>query len=145
MFPSETTGRPVLDWFASGSRVIVNPPPTDTDEDWAVLVTGIEETIPFLEKLGFKMEGNSKDYANDEFRSFRRGDLNLIVMWDKDTYTRFRMATEVAKALNLSVKSDRVKLFQTIRDVGRKDGTITQRFLGGYDHSSLRGRDGGYF
>lgn len=107
-----------------GSRVTCNPAPTDTDQDVLVLTTlelYLDKLWPHLEKDQFEAGGSDvgdrADYlatADMSFQSFTLGDLNLIITFDQRFYDRFMAATDVAKALNLLNKSDRVMLFQAV-------------------------------
>lgn len=117
----------VLDMEPTGSRVIMNPPPEGRDEDWVVLVSDLVAAITYLQGRGFTLDGNPSMYANEEFRSTRKGDLNLIIVEQREVYDRYVLATEVAKKLNLQNRADRVALFQTIRNVGRNGFTATNK------------------
>jgi len=100
----------------TGSRVICDPP-EGSDYDVLVYVadpwwapgggwsvcTGIDSPTRPAE-LGYPTD----------FRSYRRGEVNLIVTSDPDFYDRFLAATHVAKRLNLKKKPDRVALFQAV-------------------------------
>lgn len=118
MFPSKYI-RYVQDYFPSGSRVICNPPPTDTDEDWAVYFSSHQSRQAFIKVLledGFVHDG--KNYENDttSFASYRKDELNLILFTNAQEYSRYKLATKAATALNLLNKDDRIALFQIIRD-----------------------------
>lgn len=107
-----------LAWSATGSRVIENPPPLGRDEDWIVLADDLSEATNILMRNGFGPDAQ-KLYGNTEFVSFRKGQLNLIVTEQRWLYDRYVIATDVAKQLNLRSRADRVRLFQTIREVNR--------------------------
>lgn len=96
-------------WRPTGSTVICDPPPDGTDVDFVVL----EKT-----KLGLGLEWQcGTEYNNEyppQFRSYRRGNVNLIVTGDEEFYNRFIAATHVAKRLNLLKKVDRIALFQAV-------------------------------
>lgn len=101
-----------------GSRVTCTPPPTDTDQDVLCMVNDWNELIANLEELGWQFDG-SEHYANalDEgvgFRSYRNGDVNLILTTEFEFYSRFMAATSIAKHLNLLKKEDRIALFQAV-------------------------------
>lgn len=105
----------------TGSRVICNPPPTDTDEDWLILSKEDDEDLLFRDilEMGFFVEGDYlyPDYellANSQFLSFRKGTINFILTSNQDFFERFKRATKIAKRLNLLQKSDRIALFQRI-------------------------------
>lgn len=100
---------PALDFDYSGSRVITDPPPMDTDVDVVVGHTpGMEE---LLLELGFEFEG-SNEYETDKFNSFRFGTINLIVCHDSQFKDEFLKITRLAKKLNLKNKVDRISLFK---------------------------------
>ena len=68
------------------------------------------------EANGFKntSEDGLNEYGQSNFRTYRRGEVNLIVV---DTYTEFRkwrVATAAAKQMNLVKKQDRIDLFQGV-------------------------------
>lgn len=105
-----------------GSRVTCDPAPTDTDEDFLVLVT--PETFADFELAlclqGFEF-GGSRIHAGgcllgDEssFQSYTLGAENVIVTASEAFFNRFMAATSVAKRLNLLDKSDRIALFQAV-------------------------------
>lgn len=105
----------VLMHSPTGSRFICDPAPTDTDEDYICFQPRYEDKIDDFHAAGFSSEGHPEFYTENNrgnFRSLRRGDLNLIVTDDHDFYELFRSATALAKRLNLRDKSDRIALFQ---------------------------------
>lgn len=100
----------------TGSRVICNPPPADTDEDWIVLANS-KRLYGWLAQRGGEMEGGyafSETICEGDFQSFRKKEINLIVTTKRDFYNSFSLATKVARRLNLLEKKDRVVLFQAI-------------------------------
>ncbi|MER9524013.1 hypothetical protein NKI96_10555 [Mesorhizobium sp. M0292] len=103
-----------------GSRVTCNPAPTDTDEDYLVeMPSGREDSVSrivsLLAEAGFRWEGTEHyQMAANEFMSWRRDDINLIVTANSDFARRHRAATHVCKRLNLMVKDDRIALFQAV-------------------------------
>ena len=100
---------------AVGSRVTCVPAPTNTDEDWLVLV--LKDPENELTVAGFVMEGNPEFYTGNDnggFRSWRKGEINLIVTQDSFFYSLFETATELARRFNLQDKSDRIALFQAV-------------------------------
>ncbi|MEM0925828.1 MAG: hypothetical protein AAGJ83_07310 [Planctomycetota bacterium] len=99
-----------------GSRVTCDPAPADTDEDW-LICTRRRDISDRLDQAGFHAEGSPEFYTgndNGEFRSWRRGNLNLIVTPDLAFYDRFETATALAKRFNLLDKRDRIALFQAV-------------------------------
>lgn len=98
-----------------GSRVTCDPAPTDTDEDWLVLVR--EVPIERLQEAGFGQEGSPEFYTGNDaggFRSWRKGEINLITTQSEEFYRLFLTATYLAKRFNLLRKQDRIALFQAI-------------------------------
>jgi hypothetical protein len=104
-----------------GSRVTCNPAPTDTDEDFLVLID-VERFSEFYQLLmveGYELGGsvplNEKHLDKDDcFSSFTLGDTNLIVTASEVFFDRFMLATAEAKEKNLLEKSERIALFQSI-------------------------------
>lgn len=98
-----------------GSRVTCDPPPADTDEDFICLAP--QDVSEKLIAMGFKQDGSPQFYTgndNGEFRSWRRGDTNLIVTPQSEFYELFLTATHLAKKFNLMDKQERIALFQAI-------------------------------
>jgi hypothetical protein len=93
-----------------GSRVTCNPPPTDTDEDWLVLVAQ-ENQLKMFELMNAEP---SKYGLISDFQSYRVGNLNFIVTYNEIFFRKFMAATSVAKKLNLLDKQDRVDLFKAV-------------------------------
>lgn len=101
-----------------GSRVVCNPAPTNTDADYVCLAAGFsgsETLLKALEALGYTSD-LGPTYANEPFRSFRKGEVNLIVTHHSDFFDRTMLATQVCKKLNLLNKGDRVMVFRAVRD-----------------------------
>lgn len=104
---------------ACGSRVTCNPPPTDTDRDFLVVTADACEAafVAELKNLGFNCEGYDQYQQTSVaggFKSWRRGDLNLIVTSDDVFAERHRAATYVCTRLNVLDKSDRIAIFQAV-------------------------------
>jgi hypothetical protein len=108
--------------FACGSCVTCNPAPTDTDEDYLVLITD-ENSMRFnamLMEEGWIQGGSVFEDSNnpvppeDRFQSFTHGRLNIIATRSRYFYRRFVAATWVAQRLNLLDKADRIALFQAV-------------------------------
>lgn len=104
-----------------GSRVTCNPAPTDTDEDFLVLIdeNDFGGFYRMLMEGGYELGGsvplNEVNVDPDErFSSFTLGTTNLIVTSSELFFDRFMQATAEAKAKNLLVKADRIALFQSI-------------------------------
>lgn len=97
----------------TGSRVIACPPPVDTDLDVVVLLKRDATPAPFLLQQGFHACGGS--YISEECYAYRRGDLNLILVNDTESFLRWAASTALARQLNLTSKEERVALFGTVR------------------------------
>jgi len=102
---------PGVKWERVGSRVTCNPAPTDTDEDFLVYDKFFLQTSA-LRISGFALE--SYGHLDSKFKSYRKGNTNVILTTNKEFYTEFLFATSVAKKLNLLEKKDRVTLFEAI-------------------------------
>ena len=98
-----------------GSRVTCDPPPTNTDEDWLCLMAG--DPTERMGAAGFKQDGSPEFYTGNDnggFRSWRKGDLNIVTTESQEFFDRFETATHLAKRFNLLIKSDRIALFQAV-------------------------------
>lgn len=96
----------------TGSSYICNPPVLNTDIDFVILSADWDKLHDWCEQNAFKT--NFEDYAIEEFRSYKRGPINLIVTDDPTWYKRFAKATNLAKQLNLLDKQQRVDLFDFV-------------------------------
>lgn len=98
-----------------GSRITCSPPPTTTDEDWLMLTdsnpAGVLKSLDFVQDRGPRFYTGNDDGS---FRSWRRGDLNIITTPDSMFYERFLTATHLAARFNLLDKQDRIALFQAV-------------------------------
>lgn len=113
----------VLMYQRTGSRVICDPPPEKTDDDWIVLVGG---DLPG-EMVGEDDDGldyGGSEWPEDQFASLRHrhGDTNLIITNDRAYYMKFVAATQVCRKLNLLDKNDRVMVFRAILYGNLPDG-----------------------
>lgn len=105
-----------------GSRVTCDPPPTDTDQDWLVLVKpdAYDAFCDQLQQSGWEVGGSRIPYDHDtreaeqHFNSFTKGDDNLIVTGSEVFHRRFLAASGVAKKLNLTEKWARIMVFQAV-------------------------------
>jgi hypothetical protein len=98
-----------------GSRVTCSPPPVGADEDWLCLCN--PKASERLQAAGFEQDGSPEFYTGNDnggFRSYRRGDLNVIITQDSDFFERFTTASELARRFNLLRKCDRIALFQAV-------------------------------
>ena len=102
-----------------GSRVTCDPPPTDTDQDYLVVVPDesgkVGRVVDILHENGFAWEGSEHyQMAADTFMSWRKGDVNLIVTRNPEFARRHKLATAICKRLNLMRKADRIAVFQGV-------------------------------
>ena len=105
----------MTDLQPTGSRIICDPAPTTTDEDWLALVR--EVPVEQLQEAGFTQEGSPEFYTGNDaggFRSWRRGEINLITTQSEEFFRLFMTATYLARRFNLLRKPDRIALFQAI-------------------------------
>lgn len=113
-------------WFKSGSQVICNPPPENSDHDYFVKrLYGAGFPNVILRLLGFthdleRSDGSHYAYDEKKFSSWRNGNINIIVA-DPDTFISTWRATQLAKERNLLDKKERIALFERVREV---DGFI---------------------
>lgn len=106
---------PCVTYNMTGSAYICDPPVTNTDEDYVLLVENVVNTCDHLIRLGFT---HCSRYPNLEhkFVALRKGAINFIITADEVYYIRYVAATDLAKRLNLTNKSDRINLFHVILD-----------------------------
>lgn len=103
-----------------GSRITCNPPPVHTDQDYLVFVSGHKQhnldSVMSLIGAQYEDDENYRNATGTEsaFKSYRLGNINFIVTSDSVFHERFLAATSRAKELNLTLKSERVALFQTV-------------------------------
>lgn len=108
------------EFFPAGSRRTCSPPPTDTDDDYMLLVKSHSKFRVAALGAGFGVGGSAFLDASQpldsgmRFSSYVLGDVNLIVTSDPEFYRRFKAATSVAKRFNLLKKEDRIALFQAV-------------------------------
>lgn len=105
--------------YPTGSRHILTPPVTDTDEDY-LIYSGPYQLGVFLERAGFDDEAETApgayDTSNNKFTSWRRGDLNLIVTNDREFASLYQVATQICAKFNVQDKADRIAIFEAIVD-----------------------------
>lgn len=99
----------------TGSSIICNPPVTDTDIDFVIYTKNFDRLLEWLMKEGFKQTSKDGYDINDEsvfFCCFRKNEVNLIVVVDKEFFNKWVEATILAIRLNLRSKEQRVELFR---------------------------------
>ena len=109
----------VVEAFYGGSRVICSPPPTDTDRDIVILVTSIQRFDRDLDFWWIAADTSDYEGDGDTFRTYRRGDDNIMVFDDPTEYGAILGATALAKHLNIRDKKKRYALFEKIRSPWR--------------------------
>jgi hypothetical protein len=106
-----------------GSRVTCSPPPTDTDEDFLLLVGDMYDAVSKLIDIGFntnmtpeqEQEYRSLHIASGgRFSSVRFGDVNYIVTESAFFFDRFLTATHICKTLNVMDKQHRILIFHGV-------------------------------
>jgi hypothetical protein len=100
-------------YFRTGSREICKPAPQDTDVDFVVLdLTGDNS----FEHNGFTMttEDRREEYGETDFETYRRGEVNLIVVHSWAAFKAWKAATAAAKQMNITDKEKRIALFQGV-------------------------------
>jgi len=120
----------VLGWQATGSGYICNPPVLDTDQDFVLYSVDLRTARKELEALGYtysvKDVEKYKLGKTDPFQMYNSFDAyrhpennhNLIVVNKATDFTRWKVATLVAKELNITDKALRIMLFRAIRSGG---------------------------
>lgn len=105
----------VIQYEATGSRVICNPPVLDTDADFIVITKDIEKFRYLAKEEGYVTTASEEyEFAETDFMCFRRGEVNLIVTTSFNFFDRWNLATELATRFNLLNKIDRKDLFSAI-------------------------------
>lgn len=95
-----------------GSRITCDPIPPDSDEDFLVLTSQLMAILHVFDSHGFDQDGSRID--GGDFKSYSRGDLNIITTTDDVFFQNFMAASSVAKRLNLLDKADRIALFRAV-------------------------------
>ena len=103
--------------YQTGSSVICNPPVTDTGIDYVIYTNEEVKLDTFLKCEGFTKsceDAEEYDLGEEGFTCYRRENINLIIINERSWYSKWVLATKVARKLNLKVKADRVMLFKAI-------------------------------
>lgn len=103
-----------------GSRVVCDPPVTDTDMDFLVYCPDSISTR--LEEFGFRGDSLTSEVSSrptsleanpdHRFTSWRKGHINLIVTQSEEFGSRHLAATGICKKLNLLKKEDRIMVYR---------------------------------
>lgn len=108
--PAELDSIPYLDIYPTGSRYTCTPPVTDTDQDWVLLPTSA--TYAALDSEGFVLRGYKDKYGTAS--DYCKGDINIILVENRDKFNKWVLATEAARKLNLQTRAERCALFRVI-------------------------------
>lgn len=99
----------------TGSRVMCNPPVLDTDLDVVLLVTDGDAVLA-IERQGYTLTTDATYGADlNDFCTFRKGDVNLIVTSNAAEFRSWTVATRWCTELNLQSKTDRADFFNIVR------------------------------
>lgn len=99
---------------ATGSSYICEGRVTPKDYDFIVLSSSLWRNQKQLIDLGFVTSTKEYEAISNDFYSYRRGDVNLILTGKAKFFADFNKATKIAKRLKLDNKEDRISLFQAI-------------------------------
>ena len=120
----------IIGFIRSGSSYICDPPVEDTDEDFVLYANNRDKVKKQLESLGYTFSdkdvekykaGTPDPFAmHNNFDAYRHPDNkhNLIVVSNAADFLKWKVATLVAKELNLKDKNHRIILFRAIRSGG---------------------------
>lgn len=119
-------------WALVGSRVVCNPPPTDTDQDILVLVNRDNLSLMmselranrWIEQGGY---GTMTDF--DSWKKVEGGELlNIILTYKEDWFDLFMQATEICRENNYLKKEDRIKCFDKVMGREEKKSKAAKRY-----------------
>jgi len=101
-----------FNYHQTGSSFTCNPPVLDTDFDWICNLAEKEgsrdssrQVEQLLEDAGYKTSMNQEQYP--DCMSYRKDNINIIVVYDEWMYLNWIKATTICKRLNLMKKEDR--------------------------------------
>lgn len=105
-----------------GSRIVCNPPPTDTDQDWLCLLhknINQSDFLGVLQGQGWQIGGSMP--LGSDWTSVRLGEDNLILTKSIIYFDGFMKATAICKEKNLLDKKDRIAVFDKILGKQKKE------------------------
>lgn len=89
----------------------------DMDVMVKIHIDFVDRLVKFLTEDGWdEQAGNGEAYGTGEFRSFRNGDVNLLVVWDFKVYLGWLTSVEICKHINTKTRDQRVAIHQIIMD-----------------------------
>lgn len=97
--------------YPTGSTYIVGH---GADIDTVLLFESRHEAELYRIECGYTVCGGEYSLDNDDFYSMRKGDHNIIVVWDHLQFLKWCAFTELARTLGLSEKIDRIELSKAI-------------------------------
>lgn len=104
--------------FPTGSRIICQPPVLNTDEDWYVLVENYSKFDALLDMDYTSPEKSKEEYPEmdgDDFKTYRKDEINLIVTEDRKFFLDGYLATCLCQGINAFHKDLRINIFQHFR------------------------------
>lgn len=114
----------VLASSLTGSNYTEDPPVTDTDIDFLVLVNSLGSFCLGLEEDGWSPCSGASGHYEEEtgyaqvWYAMRWDEYNLIITDDPGWYSRAVAATGICKLHNIRNKGDRIIVFRWLRDGG---------------------------
>lgn len=101
--------------YCVGSRTIRGGFTAKSDYDFLVYNPN-GETWNLMEELEYTLESGSEHYEPSEgqFNSWRKNNINIIMTGDKLFSLKFLCANNLAQAIGLTTRPERVKLFQKV-------------------------------
>lgn len=118
----ELRGLPVNPIYVElvGSCAIQGQSPNDMDiMVFAEIPGAVDVIVNHLMVTGWtEQEGNAEEYGTGEFRSFRLGDYNLLLVWAASVYASWLASVEICKYIKTTTREQRVAVHQIIMDGG---------------------------
>jgi hypothetical protein len=101
-----------FNYHQTGSSFTCDPPVLDTDFDWICNLTGKKGSPDMTWRMediliaaGHETSENQEHYP--DYVSYRKDNINIIVVYDEWMYRNWIKATTICKRLNLLEKEDR--------------------------------------
>jgi hypothetical protein len=110
LFPAHLSDA-FVEWHPVGSRYICDPAPMDTDVDFICLTENAMRSEAMLIGAGWQENGSRlPDNINQNFISYKKGEVNLVVTPSHKFYSAFLEASNFCRKLNVMEKSDRQRI-----------------------------------